>query len=354
MDELIDIDGPCEIENFEQTIRNGKFEKIRGKIMDGSIRDRFYYLAQLNRHFPGLSREILFKKIELLTDAYKDLFDPTLPFSTHNVHVCRFFFESATRIGEFRDKLLKYCAELENPSVEDRQHLIDILPWGELKEKTLKSLQTIEVSHPRRGNDVLYHNDTQSAHAVVIVTEDGNELCDRSSEFDVFVTKLPDDIRKMKVIDDIRINNSLQCNVRSTLVHVIDTIINHEDKIELMNRLKEELEEMTDTCTTGMNVRLVNVLTGYSSKIRVALPFETELKAAVFARFNKRLSEASSTLRDMYSASITDREKKVEYIMFKESTRADLSSELRKEYETMPGFDSRLFNSAFADTFTQV
>lgn len=351
MDDIIDIDALDE--TFEQLLNDENLDKVRDKLMVGSFHDRFYYLAQFNRHQTN-SRETLFKKIEMITEAYKDLFDENLPFSTHNVHICRFFFESASRIGDFRDKLLKYCQDLENPSVEDRQHLIDILPWGEFKEKTLKSLQSLEVTLPRRGEDALYHNDTQSAHNVVIITEDGKDLEDRSREFDDYVSLLPENIKTMKVIDDIRINNSVQCNVRSTFVHVLDVINNHEDKAELMERLKEELEEMTDTCTTGVNTRLVNVLTGYSSKIRIALPFEAELKAAVFARFNKRLSESSAALREMYSASITDREKKVEYILFKEAMRAEMYIELKKEYETMPGFDSKLFNTALADAFTQV
>lgn len=383
MDDIIDIDASDE--TFEQLLRDenvertrdkidyGSFhdriyyisqldrnqafikniERVREKINYGSFHDRFYYLAKLNRHQTN-SREALIKKIEMLTEAYKDLFDPSLPFSTHNVHICRFFFESATRIGEFRDRLLKYCEDLENPSVEDRQHLIDILPCGELKERTLKSLQSLEISAPRRGNDILYHNDTQSAHVVDIITENGKVLDDRSSEFEDYVSQLPEKFRSMKVIDDIRINNSTHCNVRSTLVHVLDIINNHEDRAELMGRLNEELEEMTDTCTTGINARLVNVLSGYSSAIRIALPFEAELKASVFARFNKRLSESSNALREMYSSSITDREKKAEYILFKESMRAELYIELRKEYETMPGFDSKLFSTAFSDAFTQI
>ena len=353
MDNIFDIDVVVD-ERIQHLIDDCEFEQFKEILSNASVHNKFYYLALLNQYRPNLTREQLFAKVKLLREAYEELFDPSLPFSTHNVHVCRFYFESATRIGEFRDKLLHYCSTLSNSTVEDRQHLVDILPRCDLKDTIMKSLQSLENQTPRRGDDVLYCNDKQSSHAVVIVTEDGKELCDRSAEFEATVATLPKELRELQVINDIRINNSTLHNIKSTFVHVLDIINNHANKYELMRRLKEELEEMAGTCTTGMNARLVNVLTGYTSELKVALPFESELKAVVYTRFNKRLSEASDTLRDMYLTSITDREKKPEYVLFKEAMRAELSAELRKEYETMPGFDSGLFNTAFSDAFTQV
>lgn len=322
-------------------------------VMSGLPRDRFYYLAQLNRaDYDNIPRNLLIKKIKILTEAYTSLFDPSLPFSSHNVHICRFFFESASRIGAFRDMLMEYCSGLAESTVIDRQHLIDVLPRCDLKDKILKSLQSIDIA-PRLATESLYH-DTQSAHAVKIVTEDGNPLIDRSSEFEAFVAKLPDTLRKMEVIDKIRIDNS-EYNLCSVFVHVIDTINNLPGvKTEVMQRLAEELKEMTDTCATGMRVRLVNVLSGYTTTIRIALPFEAELNAAFFARFNKKLSEASVALRNMYSESITERMKRGEYILFKETVCSELYDELQKEYKTMPGYDSRLFTTAFASARAQV
>lgn len=327
-------------------------------LMHGSYRDRFYYLAQLNKHHVGLTRETLFKKVTILHEAYKDLFDPTLPFSTHNVHVCRYFFESATRIGDFRATLLRYCEDLDNPSIEDMQHLIDVLPHGNIRDTYVTELRIRQMGVAKDGgkynlDDPLYHEGGDSAHVVSVVTKDGAELPDLSDRFEECVSKLEKDISSHLAIEAIRINNSVK-NLRSTFVHVVDIINEHDKKDEMFKRLKEELNDMTDVCTTGMNARLVNVLTGYSDKIRIALEFEAELKATVYARFSSELLKTADSFRTMYYECIVSKEKKPEYILFKETTRAKLYDEIKREYETMPGYNEELFNSTYSKICSEI
>lgn len=321
-------------------------------ILNGSTRDRFYHLAILNNKYDNISIENIRKIIDILKEGYIAMFDSSLPFSTHNVHICRFFFESATRIGEFREKLMEYCTKsVQNFTREDKQHLIDVLPRCDLKDMVLKDLRTIDTPLTSKTREILYYQDTQSAHLVNIVTNDGKPLKDRSLEFDIFVNELPEDIKCMKAIEDIRINNSEQINLRSTFVHVIDTIktLSNSVKYDVMKRLKEELQEMTNTCATGMNVRLVNILTGYTENIKLALPFEDELKGAVFARMNKKLEVMPEAFKNMYVINMLDDVKVAEYVLFKERVKTEIYQELIKEYKSCPGFDDTLFNSTFSE-----
>jgi len=78
----------------------------------------------------------------------------------------------------------------------------------------------------------------------------------------------------------------LQLLIRSYLY--IQTL---EYKEELMLRLCQELDDMSDTCTNGHLVRLVNVFSGYDMEMR--MPVEEELKSCVFARLQKIIMEKS-------------------------------------------------------------
>lgn len=319
---------------------------------NGTYRDRFYYLARLNEQHKNISREILLRKISILTKSYMDLFDPNLPFTTHNVHVCRFFFESATRIGEFRDTLMRYCENL-TLTQDTINHLYDILPRCALKD-TVSAHATINVRRRNQyGAEVettpQYYENKQNVHLVDICTKDGCRMKDRSEDYDACVGNLPDEIRNMHAIEAIRISNA-QMNLRSTFVNVVDVINkqqNEEIRVEMYKRLKEELVEMDGYCATGMNMRLINVLTGYTDELQIKISFEREMKATLFARFKIKLDEMSVAFKDMYYEGMLVSDKPPDYLQFRTNITSQLYPEIKSEYKSIPGFDEKVFDYVY-------
>lgn len=312
----------------------------------GTYSDRFYYLSRLNEFHEGISREIMNKKIEVLTSSYMELFDPDLPFIDHNVHICRFFFESATRIGKFRDTLLRYCEDLTRTQ-DVVNHLYDILPRCMLKDKISRlAVREVNDGFGAWKEPATYHESKQNVHLVDLHTKDGKPLRDRSSEFDKYVSKLPDDIKRMPAIKDIRINNS-SISLRSLLVHVIAIISRHDAKMELYQRLREELIEMNGFCATGMKMRIINVLSGYSDEIQLKLAYEREMKATLFARFKARLDELPEDTKNTYYLGMIDECKSSEYIETRAKITSDLYKEILDEYKSIPEFAMSTFDSAF-------
>ena len=74
----------------------------------------------------------------------------------------------------------------------------------------------------------------------------------------------------------------------------IDT--HDEHKEEMLKRLLEELEEMSDTCSTGFVTRLVNTISGFG-EFNIRISFEDQ----IISNFTGRLNAAARSITDVDS-----------------------------------------------------
>ena len=79
------------------------------------------------------------------------------------------------------------------------------------------------------------------------------------------------------------------------LLKVYNKIVGHPHETELFQRLHEELMEMSETCSTGHLLRLMNVFSGYEQSF-IQIDPTVEMKSVC----NKRLQSLLESLHDVY------------------------------------------------------
>lgn len=72
------------------------------------------------------------------------------------------------------------------------------------------------------------------------------------------------------------------------LIKVATFIFTHDKKNELIIRLKEELYDMSGTCSTGFASRLINTLSGYND-FNIKISFSDQIVANFIGRINRRI-----------------------------------------------------------------
>ncbi len=82
------------------------------------------------------------------------------------------------------------------------------------------------------------------------------------------------------------------------LLLIWNYINSHKHKEELIKRLFEELLDMFETCTTGHLSRLFNVLCGYTEFNTSVINFDQQLRANIFARLSKCISDLTAHDRE--------------------------------------------------------
>jgi hypothetical protein len=91
--------------------------------------------------------------------------------------------------------------------------------------------------------------------------------------------------------------------------HVFQRIQASEHRIELEQRLLEELREMNGWCSSGHIVRLVNVLHGFDEKANITVPIKEEIRAAVYSRLSYNMKTCSKELQDELIMSFSQEDK---------------------------------------------
>lgn len=89
------------------------------------------------------------------------------------------------------------------------------------------------------------------------------------------------------------------------LCHVFQRIRESEHRIELEQRLLEELVEMNGWCSTGHLVRLLNTLHGFDPLVHVSLPVKEEIRAAVMARLQTHMRLCTTELKEELALAFT-------------------------------------------------
>lgn len=113
----------------------------------------------------------------------------------------------------------------------------------------------------------------------------------------------------------------------------IYAIIEHDfrNKNELQKRLLEELVEMSDTCTTGYIVRLVNVVSGYCD-VSIRISWEDQIVANLAGRLNSRIRASENSdvlLEQMINENIQD---KRDFLNFFIANISSIKEEMYQEF----------------------
>jgi len=93
-------------------------------------------------------------------------------------------------------------------------------------------------------------------------------------------------------LNRIYLDRILYSKYNQTLLNILTKvatfIFTHERESELIIRLKEELYDMSGTCSTGFASRLINTLSGYND-FNIKISFSDQIVANFIGRVNKRL-----------------------------------------------------------------
>ena len=88
---------------------------------------------------------------------------------------------------------------------------------------------------------------------------------------------------------DNALYSKLNISLKNALLLVYSYIQNSSYVNILMERLKEELKESENICSTGILERLVNTLTGFDDELGIRISFEDQISAYLAAKLNEKI-----------------------------------------------------------------
>ena len=90
---------------------------------------------------------------------------------------------------------------------------------------------------------------------------------------------------------DNALYGKLSISLKNALTLIYSYISTHEYKEVLFDRLKEELIESADICSTGILERIVNTLSGFEENLGIHISFEDQITANFGGRLNKKIQD---------------------------------------------------------------
>ena len=121
-----------------------------------------------------------------------------------------------------------------------------------------------------------------------------------------------------------------------SILNRIWTVINSKkERDTLINRLIEELVDMSNTCSSGHLSRLVNTLSGFGYELNIG--FEDQIRSNLFARFEKYIKQIPEM-----KLTVMDTESKTERLMSREELedyQANILEELISTNEIKPNIN---------------
>jgi len=225
----------------------------------------------------------------------------------------KFFFERARDTNESvniradcLDALLMYCydvnirkevqTEIDNMGnlyTDNKEQTIytnsqNVHSKG-IQRTAIASLKNLSFMHHAESNlDELYQ--------LIIL-----KLTDNSEKRDKVMKSL-----KRILLDPSRINGLNIAQILSIVWKEIQRQAKH--KVELENRLIEELYEADDTCTSGFFTRLLNVLCGYSPLVKIAISSEEDAVVKMTGICKKRIAQLDSIEKERLTLEVIDQD----------------------------------------------
>lgn len=130
----------------------------------------------------------------------------------------------------------------------------------------------------------------------------------------------------------IEMDRALYSKYNNTLANILlkvwTYLSNHEYKEEMINRLLEELEEMSGTCSTGFASRMINVVSGFG-EFNIRISWEDQISSNFFGRLNAK----ARLLQDKDNVFRTEKYKDVVELWLYDPKRKDLRDELLEDID---------------------
>jgi hypothetical protein len=142
-------------------------------------------------------------------------------------------------------------------------------------------------------------------------------------------------------------------NLPNIFCNVWAKILESQHYDELVKRLLEEFKEMRGLCSTGHLTRLLNILSSYSEAISIEIDFESEIYAAIIARFQTRINDHRKS-DDIVAGLGTQGNAIVE--KFVSRVRPKIYAELLEEYLPLfsENFTREKFDNEFNGSFLKI
>jgi hypothetical protein len=161
---------------------------------------------------------------------------------------------------------------------------------------------------------------------------------------------ITDDVKSMRLqksFDRIAGDNIRYGENKYHLLHLLRLVYTfidkHEYKIELENRLLEELIDMSSTCSSGFFSRLFNTVHGYTTEFIAGMDWSEQICANLTTRLNKILqteyadSDLQSTILEQMTINDDDLTLKSAYLDFMRKHLGTVSKSLKDEFVTVGG-----------------
>jgi len=253
-------------------------------------------------------------------------------------------------ILEIKEQLKQICINKEN-KYNIRADASDVLlnviekEYQEIGQKTIKELSGVDVKRN-------FYENKQNIHEVKVdesIKEFIHHLTSKQSLVIIRGTeeKLYKEVEdKLSIIDnDINILNSLNriyLDTKSYEGFSLLTIFlkmwlyiqNHSNKNELLKRLIEELKEMSDTCSTGHIIRLVNVFSGLDQNIEVKYDIKLIMRNKILHLIHKKIDFEKDEIQDKVINDLDNKEKEVnEFNAYVMKNLVEIKEQIYEEFK---------------------
>ena len=297
-----------------------------------------------------------------------------LPFEL-TMLVCKAIFISYPFDSDERIEVLEYIlniADDKNESVKARADCADLLfTFGEGDEiffgkKIINSLGDLYEQNKIKTiwtNAQNVHNETIQDSILKIVKTLKRKSIQTSSNLKIEITKIQEILLNIQPTCEEKITNFCyriavdpsryeNLTLLDVFILIWDVIISSLHKVELTERLIEEIVDMDDTCSTGYLTRLVNVITGYVEEedLILRLSPKDELRSATFARIMAKIRGLPDQVRNDILEELGSESKEKQ--MFDEFMELNSPfDELLEEYKTLLTIDefTEIFNNCIVE-----
>lgn len=226
-------------------------------------------------------------------------------------------YRTSERHGEEAGRIITILGQLEN------EHEINKTVYTNSENIHLMNENMIEY---------LEKNFTTNKQKFVKIDEiirDIEILCEKA---DILMNNR---IKIRKSLDRIMLDPSkftrFNITLTTVLIIIYNKIYSFDKKNALLERLLEELIDMSETCSSGHIKRLINVMTGFDSDLKEIMDISLQLEANVKARINKKIQDAEN-MEELVDGMDKDSENHTLYVQTVLKFFEDIRQELEKEF----------------------
>ena len=292
----------------------------------------------------SLEKKDIKNKDFYLKESCIEFLDKNTNLTTHRILSAQYLLQNCdlnNDIKELVENILLMFGNDENLTYNERADASDTLLRFGSDENKIRARHIITVLG-REGQTIIktVFNNAQNVH-VEEIEKSVLDILDKLNNIPIkynitfeFVEKHINDIieerkktqsspeklnnyEKIKIsLNRITLDRALYSKYNCSLVHILlqiySYIITSDSKDILIERLLEELIEMSGTCSTGFASRIINTVSGFEN-FSIRISFEDQISSNIFGRLNAKIRDIededlkNDILEEMTVSSITDR-----------------------------------------------